>query len=137
MTTAATQDRACSTSLMNKRDEAIKRLPLPLLAPNGQVDAVAPCLLLRDERTWLGHDVRSAKDPTRTSCGCRQVVRHWQWTPEVGRRLAVPGLWSPRNHLNREDGNESSALSSIRSVMPQSDQAARPDGPDRGQTKFR
>src|SRR5258708_3896536 len=48
-----------------------------------------------------------------------------------------PGLWSPRNHLNREDGNESSALSSIRSVMPQSDQAARPDGPDRGQTKFR
>src|SRR5712692_6582267 len=66
-----------------------------------------------------------------------QVVRHWQWTPEIGRRLAVRGLWSPRNHLNREDGNESSALSSIRSVMPQSDQAARPDGPDRGQTKFR
>jgi hypothetical protein len=26
MTTAATQDRACSTSLMNKGDEAIKRL---------------------------------------------------------------------------------------------------------------
>jgi hypothetical protein len=66
-----------------------------------------------------------------------QLVRHWRWTPEIGRRLAVPGLWSPRNHLNREDGNESSALSSIRSVMPQSDQAARPDGPDRGQTKFR
>jgi hypothetical protein len=26
MTTAATQDRACSTNLMNKGDEAIKRL---------------------------------------------------------------------------------------------------------------
>jgi hypothetical protein len=33
--------------------------------------------------------------------------------------------------------NLSESLSSIRSVMPQSDQAARPDGPDRGQTKFR
>src|SRR5271163_2691861 len=32
MTTAATLDRACSTSLMNEGDEAIKRLPLPLVA---------------------------------------------------------------------------------------------------------
>ena len=25
-----------------------------------------------------------------------QVVRRWQWTPEIRRNLAVPGLWSLR-----------------------------------------
>ena len=23
-----------------------------------------------------------------------QIVRRWQWAPEIGRNLAVPGLWS-------------------------------------------
>jgi hypothetical protein len=54
-----------------------------------------------------------------------QVARHWQWTPEIGRGLAVPGLWSPRNHLNREDGNESSFAYSKRNATIGSSRAAR------------
>src|SRR5258708_18548823 len=66
-----------------------------------------------------------------------QVFRHSQWTQRLGEGLRSQVFGRRENHLNREDGNESSALSSIRSVTPPSDQAARPDGPDRGQTKFR
>src|SRR5207245_11228437 len=90
-------------------------------------------------RTWRGQPNSVEIEPKRTlvRLPSAQVVQHSQWTPEIGRKLAVPGLWSPRNYVNREDGNESSALSSIRSVRPQSDQAVRPDGPDRGQSKFR
>src|SRR5258705_13172515 len=83
-----------------------------------------------------GRNVRVGPNSDIVQLPSAQVVRHWQWTPEIGRRLAVPGPQSLRNHFNRDE-NESSALSSIRSVMPQSDQAARPYGPDRGQTKFR
>jgi hypothetical protein len=36
MTTAATQDRACSTSLMNKGDEAIKRLATSAYGTNAK-----------------------------------------------------------------------------------------------------
>ncbi len=116
----------------------LRRRMSPLVAPNRR-----PIRFARSVVGWKADSARTCQigsdrpDSDIVRLPSAQIVRHWQRTPEIGRRLAVPGLWSPRNHLNREDGNESSALSSIRSVMPQSDQAARRDGPDRGQTKFR
>src|ERR1700730_7245288 len=39
------------------------------LARSGRGDAVAACLLLGDERTWLGLGARSENDPQRTCRG--------------------------------------------------------------------
>ena len=48
------------------------RLQCRLLAPNGHAAAVAACLLLSDERTWLGRGPRSEFDPKQRSepVGC-------------------------------------------------------------------
>jgi hypothetical protein len=51
MTTVATRDRACSTSLMNKGDEASKGLPLPLMARNGRRNSACECPFLSVKQT--------------------------------------------------------------------------------------
>ena len=74
-------------------------------------------------RGWWPHSFLS--DLYRVAYGTNRTHRAGLMMSVVRRRPEVAGRRS------------NSALSSIRSVMPQSDQAARPDEPDRGQTKFR
>jgi hypothetical protein len=66
MTTAATQDRACSTSLMNKGEHQ-KGLPLPLVARTGYSQVVAECLLSGVKLTSVWTATRSENDPIATS----------------------------------------------------------------------
>src|SRR6266852_6880098 len=132
---------------------------VPRLCENSDIELARRkfvSITLNKKRTALAVTVENRKERKQFCAFSARARFHTAWTRLGHRAVAVsagspaltvdprdwamacgPGLWSPRNHLNREDGNESSALPSIRSVMPQSDQAARPDGPDRGQTKFR
>jgi hypothetical protein len=73
MTMATTQDRACSMSLMNKGDEAIKGLPLPLLAQSGRALRFETCLLLRPNRKPVVRFIDSAI--RRPSLSYRRVTR--------------------------------------------------------------
>jgi len=73
MTMATTQHRACSMSLMNKGDEAIKGLPLPLLAQSGRALRFETCLLLRPNRKPVVRFIDSAI--RRPSLSYRRVTR--------------------------------------------------------------
>jgi hypothetical protein len=58
MTMAATQDRACSTSLMNKADEAIKRLATSASGTKRTCLSVRDMSVVEAETETCGADYR-------------------------------------------------------------------------------
>jgi hypothetical protein len=51
----------------------------PLLARNGQADALSACPLLGDERTWLGRGAKSENDPEQMRW---MAPAHGIWVPK-------------------------------------------------------
>jgi hypothetical protein len=61
------------------------------MAPFGHAAVAASCLLLGEERTWLGRAGRSEFDPSRTLFGCTVTVS--QRGPLTKPRLAKRVDW--------------------------------------------
>ncbi len=70
------------------------------MAENRHADAVAACLLLGDERTWLGRGSKSENDPEPT-------LMQWQTRrPSAGHRLREGSAGVAALHLGQHEGDE-------------------------------